>query len=80
MAAHDFCPGCPSCDEYDRADEARRALQLVKAAEAMFDAYNKHGPSPWKTFDGRDVPRWSELNDAVREKWVAAARVARRLM
>lgn len=43
----------------------------------MFNAYNEQGPNPWKTFDGRDVPRWSELSDQVRGKWTAAAYVAR---
>lgn len=48
----------------------------VTLARSMFDAYNEEGPTPWKTFDGRDVPRWNDLNDAVRGKWVAAAKVA----
>ncbi len=47
---------------------------LIKRAMQMFNAYNEEGPTPWKTFDGRDVPRWEGLNDAVRAKWVAAAR------
>jgi hypothetical protein len=46
-------------------------------AEQLFNAYNEHGATPWKTFDGRDVPRWEGLNDAVREKWVAVALAAR---
>lgn len=45
-------------------------------AVKMFNAYNEEGPTPWKTFDGRDVPRWEGLNDAVRAKWVAAAKAA----
>lgn len=45
-------------------------------AEEMFNAYNEVG-TPWKTFDGRDVPRWHEINDAVRAKWEAAANKAR---
>lgn len=45
-------------------------------AQQMFDAYNEQGPNPWKTFDGRDVPRWDALNDQVRAKWVAAAKRA----
>ena len=43
-------------------------------ARQAFDAYNETGPTPWVTFDGRPVPRWPDLNDAVRTKWVAAAR------
>lgn len=45
-------------------------------AEAMFNAYNAEGPNPWKTWDGKDVPRWPELNDQVRGKWAAAAKQA----
>jgi hypothetical protein len=48
----------------------------IELARAMFDAYNEQGPNPWKTFDGRDVPRWDELNDQVRSKWEAAAQKA----
>jgi hypothetical protein len=46
-------------------------------AELMFNAYNGQEPNPWKTFDGRPVPRWSEVTDQVRGKWTAAAREAR---
>lgn len=54
--------------------EHQQAAGDVEArAKAMFDAYNEQGPNPWKTFDGRDVPRWHELNDQVRAKWCAAA-------
>jgi hypothetical protein len=52
-------------------------LEHVEAediARRMFEAYNQQGPNPWKTWDGKDVPRWPELNDQVRGKWVAAAR------
>jgi hypothetical protein len=42
-------------------------------AEALFCAYNEEGPNPWKTFDGRDVPRWTGLNEQVRGKWRAVA-------
>lgn len=46
---------------------------LTQLAVAMFNAYNEQGPNPWKTFDGREVPRWDGLNDQVRAKWLAAA-------
>lgn len=49
-------------------------MNLEETARAAFDAYNEHGPNPWKTFDGRDVPRWEQLNDDVRAKWTAAVR------
>lgn len=45
----------------------------AELARRMFDAYNAQGPNPWKTFDGRDVPRWDALSDQVRAKWTAAA-------
>lgn len=50
----------------------------VTMAKAMFDAYNEQSPNPWKTFDGRDVPRWEQLGEQVRLKWVAAANAAAR--
>ncbi len=43
-------------------------------AKAMFDAYNAEPPNPWKTWDGKDVPKWDALSDQVRGKWKAAAR------
>lgn len=46
---------------------------LEDLAIGMFNAYNLEGPNPWKTFDGRDVPKWEQLNDQVRAKWKAAA-------
>lgn len=52
---------------------------IDNAAEQMFMAYNAQGPNPWQTFDGRPVPRWPELNDQVRLKWIAAARQAQAL-
>lgn len=39
----------------------------------MFDAYNATGPNPNKTWDGKDVPTWENLNDQVRGKWTGAA-------
>lgn len=48
-------------------------MDYESMAHAMFDAYNEQGPNPWKTHDGRAVPRWQELNDQVRGKWEAAA-------
>lgn len=57
-----------------------QALEDVVLAEAMFNAYNEHGPNPWQTFDGRDVPRWDAINDAVRAKWTASAKKARELL
>ncbi len=43
---------------------------LAELAEGAFNAYGEH--CGWKTFDGRDMPRWADVNDAVRSHWVAA--------
>lgn len=51
-------------------------IETEEIARRMFEAYNAQGPNPWKTWDGKDVPRWPELTDQVREKWFAAARSA----
>lgn len=45
-------------------------------AEHLFNAHNSQGPNPWKTWDGKVVPVWAELNDQVRAKWLAVARAA----
>lgn len=63
-----------------RTAEELEALIVSDLAGQLFNAYNEEGPNPWKTFDGRDVPRWHELNDQVRGKWIAAARRARELL
>jgi hypothetical protein len=55
-------------------DDAQRMYERTQnLARILFNAYNDQGPNPWKTFDGRDVPRWPEVNDQVRGKWMAAA-------
>jgi hypothetical protein len=45
----------------------------VTDARTLFAAYNEQGPNPWKTWDGKDVPRWDDLNAQVQAKWVAVA-------
>ena len=49
-----------------------RSPSIVAYARRAFDAYNNAGANPGKTFDGRPVPAWENLNDDVREKWCAA--------
>lgn len=49
-----------------------------KLAREMFNAYNEVG-TPWKTFDGRDVPRWDQISEAVKAKWEGAAECAERI-
>jgi hypothetical protein len=48
--------------------------EVSEVAMGMFDAYGEH--CGWKTFDGRDMPRWDGINDAVRSHWMAAAKYA----
>jgi hypothetical protein len=53
------------------------AVELL--AEQLFNAYNEQGPNPWKTFDGRDVPKWEALTPQVLAKWIAVAVAAKKL-
>lgn len=46
-------------------------------AEQLFNTYNAQGPNPWKTFDGREVPRWEQCGAQVQGKWIAVALAAR---
>ena len=46
-------------------------MTTTEIAVEMFNAYGAH--CGWKTFDGRDMPRWEGVNDAVRSHWVAVA-------
>ncbi len=52
---------------------------MTKAdGQTSFEAYNAHGPNAGKTFDGRDVPPWSELALITQERWAAAETAAGR--
>lgn len=53
-------------------EEKLHAIVLDATAESAFNAYNETGSTPWKTFDGRDVPRWDAITEQVREKWRAS--------
>jgi hypothetical protein len=53
---------------------------LEAVAKAAYEAYNEAGVNKWKTFDGRDVPQWEALNDAVKEKWMAATKQVDRIL
>jgi len=46
-------------------------MTTLEIAQAMFNAYGQH--CEWKTFDGRDMPRWDGINDVVRSHWMAVA-------
>lgn len=54
--------------------------ELSAYAERLFNAYNAEPPNPWKTWDGKSVPDWAQINDQVRGKWMAVARVAMELL
>lgn len=47
---------------------------VAKLAQELYEHYGDH--AQWKTFDGRAMPAWGALNDAVRSHWGAAARHA----
>ena len=47
-------------------------------ARRMFDAYGAH--CDWKAWDGRPMPSWEAVNDAVRSHWCAAAEEALRVI
>lgn len=58
-------------------DALKRQLEAAKDPEAAYSRYNEQGPNPWKTYDGKDVPKWAELpekknGDQVQAKWRAA--------
>jgi hypothetical protein len=42
-----------------------------------FEAYGEAGSQPWKTFDGRDMPRWEAMEypaaALTKARWQAAA-------
>lgn len=47
--------------------------------EIGFNAYGDAGPTPWKTFNGADMPRWPSLAETpaghvTRDRWAAAAK------
>lgn len=55
------------------------ALQMLYSdrpealAEMLFKSYNDAGDHPWRTYDGKAVPRWEDLGPDVQAKWTAAA-------
>ena len=49
-------------------------MTAADLARVMFDAYGAH--CDWKAWDGRPMPTWEAVNDAVRSHWEAAAQAA----
>lgn len=41
-----------------------------EVAEVAFNAYGDK--ANWKTFDGREMPKWGAVGDDVQQRWVAA--------
>jgi hypothetical protein len=46
----------------------------LEYGKVAFDAYSDH--ADYKTHDGKPIPQWDDLTDAVREHWDAAALAA----
>lgn len=57
----------------------KKEIAIAPLAKRLFNAYNEQEPNLLKPF-GREVPRWQELSDQVREKWMAVARAAVKLV
>lgn len=55
---------------FDDVDEDAK-----RDARVFYEAYGAN--ANWKTFDGRAMPAWSDLNDAVRSHWAAVAVASR---
>lgn len=70
--------GYDGCLNPEYAKKRRKEDESGKPGESHTEeeTMNEQGPNPWKTFDGRDVPRWDQLNDQVRAKWCAVAECA----
>lgn len=51
----------------------------LEIATRFYSAYNDQGPNPWRSWDGKPVPAFSQVGGQVREKWLAVARAARRI-
>lgn len=51
-------------------------LDSAILARCAFEEYNRVGPNPGKTFDGRDVPAWHDLPEAIQDKWIAGINAA----
>ncbi len=46
-------------------------VHATDVARAGYEGYGEW--TGWKTFDGRDMPRWDDLPERTRLAWVAAA-------
>jgi hypothetical protein len=49
---------------------------IPELGQIAYEAYSRHTGN--KTFDGRDMPAWDDLNTAIRMAWQHAAEAARR--
>lgn len=67
-----FAKKCMALQTVNQLASSPDGETIETKAIAAFGRYNAQGPNPWKTWDGKAVPRWDELNDQVRAKWRAA--------
>ena len=49
-------------------------VYITRLAEIAFNAYGED--CNWKTFDGRDMPKFDAIGEPVREHWAAAVMAA----
>jgi hypothetical protein len=49
---------------------------IPELGQIAYEAYARQTDN--KTFDGRDMPTWNDLNTAIRMAWQQAAEAARR--
>lgn len=69
-------PIWPHFEPHDVAAQVA-PVEMKSLGQVGFDAYGDAGAKPWKTFDGRDMPRWEALTGdtgaLTRARWEASA-------
>jgi hypothetical protein len=75
-AQDDEPPTRPSPEAGANAPEARSSTMekhdTLKLAQEGYEAYGD--AAGWKTFDGRQMPKWEGVGEVVQARWQAAAR------
>lgn len=67
--------------EQDTTQRAQAPEPTKTLGQVGFEAHNSHpgAHGPWKTFDGREIPRWEDLpgeaGALTRERWEVQAEV-----
>lgn len=62
----------PVTDAEAQAQASSAQAQPVNLGQLAFNAYNAKAGG--KTYDGKDVPAWADLGEAVQANWEASAR------